>query len=104
MCKKRNSNEVSIYRKVSEHRANLYKKIKADSCMANLIHILNMRNIKTVACCCGHGKYNMSIIYESNNGRIWDLVSGIEVHRKKRFYKKDKEGFYYIPEVVEGLK
>jgi len=53
-----------------------------------------------IACCCGHGKYPMTLVarYSFSNQ---ELLSNIEIPRKKRFYKKDKEGYYYIPEVVE---
>jgi len=36
--------------------------------------------------------------------RFYELISGKEIPRKRNFYKKDKEGYYYIPETVEGRK
>lgn len=77
-------------------------KTRVDGCLANLIWYLNNHGCETLGCCCGHGKYNISIVYKSPNGKIWDLISGIEIKRKKRFYLKDKQGYYYIPEVVNG--
>jgi len=75
---------------------------RIDSCMKILIE--NIRdNCNTVACCCGHGKYPMTIVCEMN-GEYFDIVSDVEIPRKKRFYKKDKQGYYYIPEVVEDSK
>ena len=73
--------------------------------MRNLLKILNIHGIKTVGSCCGHGKYNMSIIVKSYgiNERVYDLISDITIPREERFYVKDKEGFYYIPEVVQKL-
>ena len=32
----------------------------------------------------------------------FDLVSGIKIPRKKRFYKRDRSGRYFIPEVENG--
>ena len=32
--------------------------------------------------------------------KVFELFSGKLINRKKRFYKKDKEGYYYIPEVL----
>jgi hypothetical protein len=71
-----------------------------DECMKYMIPILNTYGIKTVGCCCGHGKYPMTIVVEDALG-IFDLVSGAAIPRKKRFYKKDDEGYYYIPEVLD---
>jgi len=31
---------------------------------------------------------------------IFDLISNKIIPRKKRFYKIDKQGYYYIPEVI----
>lgn len=76
---------------------------RIDPCMKNLIDLLNAKGgrIKTLACCCGHGKYPMTIISSINKFHIWDVVSGESIPRKKKFYKKDKQGYYYIPEVLK---
>jgi hypothetical protein len=91
---------------------------RIDSCMKELIKWLNIKH-KTISCCCGHGKYNPSVIvkeYRKINGKreivFFDIFSGkIIIIKKnpldkdhKRFYKKDKQGYYYIPEVIENLK
>ena len=75
-----------------------------DECMRNFINILNelLANISLniVACCCGHNKYPMTIIVrESGSGKVYDLVSNKTIPRTRNFYKKDKKGYYYIPEV-----
>ena len=62
---------------------------------------INKKKIRIVSSCCGHGKYPMTIIAVKNNGIAFDLISGIFIPRKNRFYKKDKEGYYYIPEVIK---
>ena len=74
-----------------------------DPCIRILIKNLNYFGIKTLACCCGHKKYPMTIIVESGYGNF-ELISGSIIPRKKRFYKKDKQGYYYIPEVIENEK
>lgn len=95
MCNKRNSALVILKN----------KRFRVDSCMKDLIYSLNSHGINTLACCCGHGKYPMTIIYRhksSNilNGNIYDFCSGWGIiDRKKRYYRKDKKGFYFIPEV-----
>jgi len=72
---------------------------RIDGCMGNLIRLLKVHNIKTLACCCGHGRYQPSIILKEDNGEIFDLMSGQTIPRKTKFYKRDKQGYYYIPEV-----
>ncbi len=77
---------------------------RIDPCMKNFITNLNWFRVeshKILACCCGHGKYPMTIVVWAIGG-TYDLVSGKSINRKKKFYKKDKQGYYYIPEVVKG--
>jgi len=73
---------------------------KIDVCMVNLIKALNSSDHKVLACCCGHGKYPMTIIVKSY-GNIFELISGKAIFRKSRFYVKDKDGLYYVPEVFK---
>lgn len=76
---------------------------RIDPCLRELMKSLDIflvKGLEIKACCCGHNKYPMSIVIKNlNNGVIWDLVSDIEIPRKRKFYKKDKQGYYYIPEV-----
>ena len=72
---------------------------RIDSCMKNIIDFLKLNDVKTVACCCGHGKYPMTIIV-AWAGTFFEIFSYEEIKRKKRFYEKDKQGYYYIPEVI----
>lgn len=95
MCHSRNSTKVIINNKF----------VRIDKCMGHLIEFINQqKGIKTVACCCGHHIYPMSIIVRDKTGFIWDLMSIKKIPRIKRFYRKDKDGYYYIPEVMEGFK
>jgi len=83
------------------------KHSRIDKCMINLIGNLNQLlgyikkgEYKTVACCCGHKKYPISIIIQWGvKDYFVDIVSDISVPRKRNFYMKDKEGLYYIPEL-----
>jgi len=75
---------------------------RIDSCMKEEIKQLNKKGIKTLACCCGHKKYPKTIIYQNRNG-IYDLVSGIKILRNERFYIRDKQGLFFIPESI-GIK
>jgi len=72
-----------------------------DKCMINLIELLNYNGVKTLACCCGHRKYNPTIIMRVGKDGALEILSGIFISRKKRFYVKDKDGYYYIPEVED---
>lgn len=64
----------------------------------HFIEILNMYDMKTKACCCGHGRYHQTVVVESL-GSNYELFSGKHIPRKKRFYRRDKDGYFYIPEV-----
>lgn len=79
----------------------LNKVYMVDKCMVELISFLSRKGIKTFACCCGHGKYAKTIVSYSRKRGFFDLISGVMIPRIKRFYKKDEEGFYYIPEVED---
>ncbi len=73
-----------------------------DDCMVSLIEYLKRNKfLETLGCCCGHGKYPMSVIVKNKHGLIYDLISFKVVPRKKMFYKKDKLGYYYIPETLK---
>ena len=88
-----------------------------DPCMNRLINFINTHpSVKTLASCCGHGKYSMSIVIKykdttvSRDGtkqrNVWkkrEMLSGIELKHKSRFYVKDNQGFYFIPEVTDRL-
>lgn len=74
-----------------------------DKCMRELIKYLRSCGIKTVSCCCGHGKYPMTIVVKHYDCR-WlgrDIFSGKVIPRSRNFYKRDGEGYYYIPETIE---
>jgi len=73
-----------------------------DKCMECSIGILNCffnERARTMASCCGHGKYHKTIVIRDKILGTLELFSGVTIHRKKRFYKKDCEGYYYISEV-----
>ena len=75
---------------------------RIDPCMKNLIEFIQEHSniIETLGCCCGHGKYPMTIIAKDESGQVFDLMSNLDIPRKKQFYKKDKQGYYYIPETI----
>ncbi|MFX1450666.1 MAG: hypothetical protein ACFFCM_07490 [Promethearchaeota archaeon] len=93
MCNKRNSQQTMVGDKVKY----------LDRCMSVLITVLNVKGYKTLACCCGHARYYPTIVveFEDENHKpyAFELLSCKDIPRKRRFYKKDKKGYYYIPEV-----
>lgn len=74
---------------------------RIDPCMREIIEQLNSDHIETLGCCCGHGRYPKTVVCRADNGEIRELFSEVFIPRKKRFYIKDADGVYYIPEVVE---
>jgi hypothetical protein len=73
---------------------------RIDPCMEKIVWLINNKTeYKTLSCCCGHGKYPMTIVVDNKRGTILEYFSQIEIPRKARFYIKDKQGLYFIPEV-----
>jgi hypothetical protein len=73
-----------------------------DKCMIRFCELLNSyTSITCLASCCGHGKYPLTIVVKDINWKIWEFFSRIEIPRTRNFYKRDKQGFFYIPELLE---
>ena len=79
---------------------------RIDPCMRPLIKWMKeMMDYDVVMCCCGHSVYNMTIVVKfMHNGVPYfeEVLSGKRLERKRKFYKKDKQGYYYIPEVTKN--
>ena len=72
--------------------------------MVNLIELLKQnQKVKPLGSCCGHFIYPMTIVV-TDGEKVWELMSGVEIPRKRNFYKLDNGGFYYIPEVMKFLE
>ena len=65
---------------------------RVDKCMRPLIKWLNFHNYKTVASCCGHEKYSMTIIFYDHNSKF--PIDHI----------KSKEPYWYRELLSEKLK
>jgi len=84
-----------------------YNNPRIDPCLRKKIQEINQNtNLKTLASCCGHDKYPTTIVVKNKNGNIFEFFSKIPLEKKKcnRYYKKDIEGYYYIPEMREQFK
>ncbi len=94
---------------------NKYGDTRVDPCIRKLVKWLGNKH-KTILSCCGHGKYHPSIIvkeYRTIKGKreivFYEIFSGKILRIKehpldkdpKKFYKRDKQGHYYIPELKE---
>lgn len=82
---------------------------RIDPCIRPLIKWLNDKHI-TVASCCGHGRYPMTIVIKEGEPGILknkiiyrEIISQKIIPRIKRFYRRDPEGYYYIPEVSKPI-
>lgn len=78
--------------------------VRVDNCMRHAIDFLNKEKVITAACCCGHGKYPLSIVVltntETDANVFVELFSGKVIPRKRRYYVRDNKGFYFIPEAI----
>ncbi|MBE3128839.1 MAG: hypothetical protein IMZ60_04080 [Actinobacteria bacterium] len=106
MCKKTN------YKNTSNTHIDkcMRKEIKEFNRAIELLAPYLENKLKIVACCCGHGKYPKTIVLkEGPNSKdeiagYFEHFSDANIPRNRNFYKKDAEGYYYIPEVIEFLK
>ena len=74
---------------------------RIDPCIKELVKNLKKLGVRTLSSCCGHGKYPSTLVVDIGFSKILplEIFSGIQLEGKKYFYKKDKQGYYYIPEV-----
>jgi hypothetical protein len=74
---------------------------RIDPCMREMVAIASTRviGLKTLACCCGHGRYTATMVVRLPTGEAFEFFSKKIIPRKRRFYLKDANGYYYIPEV-----
>ena len=92
---KKNQGKITMCKKTNYKIPNP----RIDKCMT-WVGYINQKNLKVVACCCGHGKYPMTIVVRNHLEHTWELISNMRVPRKRNFYKRDKQGYYYIPETI----
>lgn len=82
--------------------------VRIDKCIRLLIKFVQRCGYDTVASCCGHCKYPLTIVckrYGGYRGLVtYELFTNVIIPRKRRFYKRDKKGYFYIPEVEEHYK
>lgn len=78
---------------------------RIDPCMKKAIDNVNWLGknigIKTLACCCGHNVYSPTVVIQKPDGTIRDWWTDTIIPRQKRFYKRDSNGVFFIPEVEQ---
>jgi hypothetical protein len=67
--------------------------------MRKMIGISKALGMETLACCCGHGIYKKTIVARFPDKEPYEFFTKIKIPRKKKFYKRDSNGVFYIPEV-----
>ena len=68
--------------------------------MTDVQHINKFTPFKTLGSCAGHGIYPPTIVVEHiRTKHKFEWFSGISIPRKTRFYVRDSNGEYFIPEV-----
>lgn len=83
------------------------KSTRMDQCIKDLVAWINSQTTwTTLASCCGHSKYPMTIVCKcpdllSHIGHPIEICSMKFIPRKRKFYKLDPKGYYYIPEVIK---
>ena len=86
---------------------------RIDKCLKEIIEEINKEsNLKTLASCCGHGKYHQTIVMSIKNHKgkfrpdqyAYEENTKLIICRKTRFYIYDADGLCYIPEVEKELK
>ena len=88
-----------------------HHKQNKDKCMKGLIKFIKDKTrFDPIMSCCGHGRYAPSLIVRdpavAEFSRCpFDIFSGVQFkHNQKKFYKKDKDGYYFIPEIINNGK
>ena len=78
---------------------------RRDKCLIQILNRLNeSTELKTLASCCGHQIYDPTIVVKNKEGKIFEYYSGelLGPRKRNRYYKKDKNGFYYIPHIISS--
>lgn len=81
-----------------------YSNPRIDKCLIAKIEEINKsKELKTLASCCGHGSYNPTIVVKDKDGLIFELYSmkPLIPQKRNRYYRKDKNGIYFIPGIFE---
>lgn len=81
-----------------------------DPCISKEVEELQRQGLNTILSCCGHGKYPKTIVVRNGDDSVVEIISNTHLKpynpkfdkRHNPYYKKDSEGYYYIPKVEEN--
>lgn len=90
-----------------------YQNREIDECLVDEINAIKtkewIQNYQSLMSCCGHRKYKKTFIVRNRTTRhVFDWYTGIDLTKSGRarkrqpYYKKDKEGYYFIPELIRN--
>lgn len=83
---------------------------KIDPCLKNMVNYLRKIGLNPILCCCGHERYDPTIIMKNRDDTVYELFSNKKLKnynpkldkRHNIYYEIDAEKFYFIPEVISG--
>ena len=68
------------------------------------------KKFRTIMSCCGHYKYSKTLVVQNiGSGACFEWFSGTTLVGTRRadsrapYYKRDREGYYFIPEVDKEI-
>ena len=82
------------------------KSISIDDCIADDVQAINTDGeFRTLGSCCGHGLYPRTIVVRDEHlpFKVLEYYTRVPVPRRRRFYRRDANGFYFIPEIIEKV-
>ena len=92
MCQSRNSTKIKLC------QPNLHSgktEVWVDKCIAPLIQMLNDYGVRTIGCCCGHGKWKGSVFIQNKyTENVFEMYTALHIKRKRKFYAKMKDGYF----------
>ena len=79
-----------------------------DPCILRKIRNLQKNGLNTILSCCGHNKYQETIIIKNEDNSVFEFNSGRFLKdynpnfdkRHNHYYKKDAENHYFIPDII----
>lgn len=89
MCVKRSSVNAYLHGRL----------VRVDACIRLEIEELNRQGFMTVGSCCGHGIYPKTILIK-RRGQTILLNPETVIPRTRNLYRKDDDGYYFIPEAA----
>ena len=91
--------------------------INIDQCLVDEIERIKntfprfKQKFKDIMSCCGHGKYDKTFVVQNRASKTYfDWFSGVSLSGNKRFdsrkafYKRDDDGYYFLPEINREIK